>query len=230
MLKYVVTITAAFTLTLVLLYIAIHIPTFSMSTYTNHFEQHNTAALIQISQQDLLAVTNRLVGYMRGTYDDLVIYATVAGQYRQFFTQREIDHMVDVLLLFQIGRWLFVVSIVLFLLSAAWIYKNKLFELMAKVQFFWGVGTMVVVLWLGWLFYTDFVRYFHIFHYIFFFFDYEQLWLLDPNVDMLVNMVPYIFFINIGQTIATIFLGAVVVITALAGYMFFKLKGLGKEF
>lgn len=221
MIKYLLTVTAALALCLIVLYMAIHIPTFNMATYTTHFDEHNTADLINISEAELIAVTRRLVGYMAGTYDDLIIYATVGGYYRPFFTQREIDHMRDVLLLFRVGRLVLGLCIVSFLVILFWAYKNRYLRLLAKVQFFFGTGVALLGVWLIWLFHRDFVLYFHIFHDIFFFFDHERLWMLDPREDMLINMVPYIFFINIGRTVAVIFFSIIAVITTLAGMIFF---------
>lgn len=224
--KWLLGVISAVSLTLVVLYVAIHIPTFSLQTYANHYHSHNTANIIQISEQELMMVTERLVGYMRGTYPDILIYATVAGEYRRFFTDREIYHMVDVLLLFNLGRILRNVSIVAVALTWLYAYKKSYITHFAKAYFYTGIAVLLYCALLAWLFATNFVLHFHIFHEIFFFFDQEQLWILDPSVDMLLNMVPYEFFINIATTIGIIFASAITAITLTAGAYTLKMKGI----
>lgn len=198
---------------LIVLYVSIHIPTFSIATYTNHYYVNETAQLIQVSEEDLIMVTQRLLGYIRGVYPDLLIYATIGGEVRQFFNQREIDHMEDVLLLFRIGRILLGVSIFAFFLTLFWAYKNRAFQTIAKANFIGGLLVLSYCALLMWLFATNFERHFIIFHEIFFFFDYELTWRLNPSTDLLINMVPEIFFINIFTTVALIFFGAILAIT-----------------
>ena len=49
---------------------------------------------------------------------------------------------------------------------------------------------------------TDFTKYFTVFHEIFF--D-NDLWLLNPNEDLLINIVPEPFFVDTAARIATVF-------------------------
>ena len=212
----------AICLSVVFLVAAIYIPTFSLATYTNHYANFDTAEVIGISDADLLAVTERLVGYIRGRYPDLHIYATVQDEYRPFFTQREIDHMVDVLLLFNVVRWLAVVAVVTLIATAVYAHQKYAQHWFYKAHFITGFVVMVVGGGLALLFSNDFVHHFHRFHDIFFFFDDQQLWLLNPQYDMLINMVPYSFFINIFTQVGLIFGGLTVASTALFGVLFWR--------
>ena len=49
---------------------------------------------------------------------------------------------------------------------------------------------------------TDFSRYFVVFHHIFF---NNDLWLLDPRTDMLINIVPEPFFMDTARQIGIVF-------------------------
>lgn len=49
---------------------------------------------------------------------------------------------------------------------------------------------------------TDFTKYFVIFHHIFF---NNDLWLLDPATDLLINIVPEPFFVDTASYIALVF-------------------------
>ena len=217
--KTILTTLNAIALIMVGLYVSVHIPTFSMATYENHYRMAGTAELIQISQEDLMNVTNRLVGYMAGTYDDIIIYATVAGEYRQFFNQLEIVHMVDVRVLFEIGGIFRNIFIVIGVATLAWVIKTKNYDALFKSYFYSGAVTLLTILALVLLIFSDFQRYFILFHEIFFFNDY---WILDPRTDLLINLVPEIFFINIFRTISTIFLGGLVALTIGSGVVVYK--------
>ena len=215
---------SSLSLLLLFLYVAIHVPTFSMSTYQNHYDYFGTANIIGISDEDLLAVTKRLLGYISGRYNDLQIYATVQGVYRPFFTQREIYHMADVLLLFNIARLMAAFCLVIVVATWFWAIKRKALRIFYKTNFIAGLVVCVFVLMLAILFSNDFVYHFHRFHDIFFFFDYEQLWLLDPRYDMLINMVPYDFFINIFISVGIIFSSLTVLLTVSFGILMYKRK------
>ena len=55
---------------------------------------------------------------------------------------------------------------------------------------------------------TDFTKYFIVFHKIFF---NNDLWVLDPRTDMLINIVPEGFFFDTAARIALVFAGIVMV-------------------
>ena len=58
---------------------------------------------------------------------------------------------------------------------------------------------------------TDFTRYFTIFHQIFF--D-NDLWILDPRTDLLINIVPEPFFVDTAARIGLLFGGSVLILFA----------------
>ena len=67
---------------------------------------------------------------------------------------------------------------------------------------------------------TDFSRYFVVFHHIFF--D-NDLWILDPDTDMLINIVPEAFFMDTALRIAIVF--AIFVTIFFGACLFLWLKG-----
>ena len=206
------------------LYIAVHIPSFSLNTYKNHYARENTAALIGISDEELIAVTQRLLGYMSGTYNDLEIEATVRGETRLFFTQREVDHMADVVILFRGGEIIRNISIALLLISLYFAYKKKEVYTFSKITLIIIAIVIAIILWLVYVFSTDFVGSWWRFHDIFFFNDDQQLWILDPAVDNLVNMVPYSFFSRLAIWVGGIFSGLILAILTLCTGIFIHTK------
>ena len=203
------------------LFIGIYWPTFSITTYERHYTAHNTAQLIDVPQGELIAVTHRLMGYMAGRYDDLLIYANVAGEYRQFFNQREIDHMADVRDLFLIGFTIRNVAILIFIATAiyAFVINKSAKKVLAKCYFAASFSVLAMVGLLLLLIFSDFHRYFIIFHEIFFFNDY---WQLNPATSLLINMVPLVFFTNIFTVAMAIFLACTLVMCVVSGTLLFR--------
>ena len=62
--------------------------------------------LPEMTMDDLLDVTDQMMAFLRGKREDLHVYTTMGGEYREFFNDREIAHMEDVQGLFIGGLWL----------------------------------------------------------------------------------------------------------------------------
>ena len=185
---------------------AVRIPSFSMWFYRWQFEQNNTYAVVNMEPEHLHEVTQHMIRHMQGREDDIQILTVVNGEQRYFFSPIEIRHMDDVQVLFRWGLGIYNVLLVLFILSlATYVYlarkireKNAIYKLLCA----WRISSLVTTLCL--LVTTAFIainwhRAFVIFHEIFFDNDY---WILDPRVDLLINIVPYDFFITV-----TMFIG-----------------------
>ena len=169
------------------------------------------AEAIHMDFDELMHVTTELLDYMRGRRDNLYgIRAVVDGVqrgpaeegYQEFFGPREIDHMVDVRVLYD--RLYIVRNVAFFgligLLAAMALLKYNVLHLLARcsreiMAGFLGLGLILVGLVA-----LDFDRAFEIFHLILFNNDY---WLLNPQHHLLINIVPIEFFVSIA-----IFIGA----------------------
>jgi integral membrane protein (TIGR01906 family) len=213
--KWFLTILNAISLLVVVVLTSIEIPTFTRSFYSKEYDKYHISEQIHVTKSDLMAVTEKLLNYMGGRDSDLVIETTVAGRKREFFNQKEKDHMVDVKNLFAFVFWarniallIFCFSLILlyilyrltrrsFLLSAVSEEKRMLarayqivfaaFVIISAILIFFIVG--------------DFDHAFTVFHELFF--D-NSLWILDPKTDLLVNIVPTGFFIDIAIRIAAV--------------------------
>lgn len=174
--------------------------------------------LPEMTMEDLLTVTDEMMAYLRGRRDDLHVFTTMGGEYREFFTEREIAHMEDVRGLFIGGLWLRRIGLLVVALSAAWLYfwqkkdSQKRRRLLARVipaSLCLGTGIFfAAALVLIGIISTDFSKYFIVFHHIFF---NNDLWLLDPRVDMLINIVPEPFFMDTAFRIAVVFAVLIIV-------------------
>ncbi|MDR1000366.1 MAG: TIGR01906 family membrane protein [Clostridiales bacterium] len=191
---------------LFLLYVCVWLPTFNLSFYSREYDKYGVPATIQVSKADLMQVTRHMLGYMMNKKPDLVISTTIDGQTREFFNDREKSHMADVLGLFNSARIMKNAAIVLFVIclllslakrSAARFFKTAGLGVAALGGFTVAVFGIIAI---------NFDRAFTLFHQIFF---NNDLWILDPHVDLLVNIVPFGFFIDISLVVGGLFVASV---------------------
>ena len=197
------------------LYAAIAIPTFSMWFYRWQYSVNNTYQLVQMEEEDLHKVTRHLIRYLQGREAELQIETIVDGQARNFFSDIEIRHMEDVREMFRIGHILTFTALGIFILSLILfaIWGRKKFKVLFKA---WQGAAIVILLlmlaagiWLA----IDWFGIFYWFHEVFFHNDY---WILNPQTDLLINIVPYEFFITITIFISATFLAFIVKMFTLA--------------
>lgn len=81
--------------------------------------------LPEMTMDDLLSVTDEMMAYLRGNREDLHVFTTMGGEYREFFNAREIAHMEDVRGLFLGGLWLRRIGLMFTLAFAALLYFWK---------------------------------------------------------------------------------------------------------
>jgi len=202
----------AICLLLVVVSQSIIFPTFFMPFFRWQYERLNVAETIQVEKDELMRVTTDLLDYMRGRRESLEdVYGIVAGEERRFFSDIEIRHMIDVLDLYDIAFMIrniaFFVMIGLILGMALLKYdvRHVLFRCAREVFACFLILSAILVGVIA----VNFERAFDIFHYIFFDNDY---WILDPRVDLLINMVPLNFFIHISIFIALLMVTASLII------------------
>jgi len=207
-------------LVLVILSQSIIFPTFFMPFFSWQYDRLDVAQTIQVEEDELMRVTRELLDYMRGDRPSLEdIYATVAGVERRFFSDIEIRHMIDVLDLYNIA---FMIRNVAFFLALGLVLgmillKYKTFAILARCSREVLVGFLALTAALVGVIAINFNRAFDIFHHIFFNNDY---WILDPRVDLLINMVPLPFFIHISIFIGLLLvLSSAIIITAASIYL-----------
>ena len=205
------------------------IPTFFMPFFRWHYNRADAATGLDIaetigmSHDDLMYVTVELLDYMRGRRDSLEgITADVPGRRvygENFFTDLEIRHMVDVRVLYD---WLFIIRNVTFFLFIALVLgmvylKYKIGFLLARCCREVMAGFLIITLIMAGIISINFDHSWDIFHYIFFNNDY---WRLTPFVDLMINMVPLHFFLNISIFVGgLICAGAIIIIGGATFYI-----------
>lgn len=170
--------------------------------FFNEYEKHQVLEDVDMEMEDLLTVTDGMMAYLRGDREELQVVTTIEGRMQPFFNQREISHMEDVRTLFVGGIWLRRGCLVFGGLLVLMIWKAGGLRLLpqaicAGTGVVFGGGALLAL-----AVSRDFNRYFTLFHHIFF--D-NDLWLLDPDTDRLISIVPQGFFIDTALWIAVVF-------------------------
>ena len=205
MIHWMLGILCAFALMLVLLITSVEAVVYWTPGYfEKEYTKYQVAEEVSMEMADLLDVTHEMMAFLRGRREDLHVPTVVAGQSREFFNGREIAHMEDV-------RDLFVAAIMLrriclaviglatglLVLQKARISRVLPQALCVGTALFFGLTGI-----LAGIIATDFSRYFIIFHHIFF---RNDLWILDPDTDLLINIVPEPFFMDTAARIGLTF-------------------------
>jgi len=177
-----------------------------MPYFSWHYEQREIPQSIGIEKEELMHVTQELLDYMRGRRDEIyTIYATVRGQERYFFSDIEVRHMIDVRELYDIAFMIRNASfwMLLFLILAMAFLKIPILATIARCSREVIAAFVILLVILVGAIAIDFDRAFVMFHLLFFNNDY---WILDPRVDLLINMVPQVFFVEISIMIGALLL------------------------
>ncbi len=198
-------------LPLAILFSIVGIYAFNHDFYMKEFDKYNIEKVTQMSREDLSRVTEKLIEYLKGNEEDLNIKAKINGQTEEVFGNREKMHMEDVKDLFRKGvnirknaTYLTIVAILTILGQA-----NNRRKALFKGLMISGIAPLILMIILFILTQIDFHKYFTHFHEIFFTND---LWLLNPKTDVLIQMLPLEFFIDITRGILTWFIGIMITI------------------
>lgn len=181
--------------------------------FEKEYTKYDVTSDVNMTMDDLLDVTHEMMSFLRGNRDDLHVMTTVDGKKREFFNEREIAHMEDVKGLFlaaialrRLCAVIAVLCVVLLLYLKADIRKVLPQTLCA------GAGLFILIAaTLAAIISTDFTKYFILFHKMFF---NNDLWILDPSTDLLINIVPEPFFMDTAARIGLTFAAMTILLIA----------------
>ena len=188
---------------------------FNDAFYTYEFNKNEVAETIGISDSDLERAKDVLLAYIRGTYDNLDIEVVIDDEAVAMFNEKEIAHMVDVRSLYMLVstvRYIALVILVVGLIYIALKKENRAFSAIKKayVTLLSLLAALIGVLVIYAL--SDFTSFWNTFHRIFFTND---LWILNPNTDRLIMMVPQSFFFDLVIMIVVLFVMSLVMMYCL---------------
>jgi len=182
-------------------------------------------SLPSMTMDDLLVVTDEMMAYLRGNREDLHVFTTLGGQYMEFFNAREIAHMEDVRDLFIGGLWIRRIGLVLTaayaIILTFWCKqkpeRKQLLKTIVPGSLCLGTGLFfAAALTIAAIIASDFSKYFIVFHHIFF--D-NDLWILNPATDLLINIVPEPFFMDTALRIGITFAIMVIAFLGISFYL-----------
>lgn len=204
---------------LALLVASIEVVAFSTSFFEKQYTKLDTAQSMGLSQDDLMKATHQLLDYIKGDVDTINVKVTIENESVDMFNQKEVDHMVDVQDIFMnvklIKNIFFGISLALFTMS---IINKDIFDVvMGKTVIRNAINVLVIVIGLVVIYaIVDFSKFWITFHELLFTND---LWLLDPRTDRMINMFPEVFFNTMVMQIILIFVISLALISI--GYILF---------
>lgn len=198
-------ISCAFCLMIIFLFTSIEaVAYWTPGYYEKEYTKYGVADDVNMKMDDLLDVTHEMMAYLRGDRADLHVSTIVGGSPREFFNEREIAHMEDVKGLFlgaialrRICVFITGACVILLFMLKADIKRVLPRMLCVGSGLFLGIATILTV-----IISTDFTKYFTVFHEMFF---NNDLWILNPDTDLLINIVPEPFFVDTAARIGITF-------------------------
>lgn len=180
--------------------------------WRNEYAKYDTPSNVrgEMSLDDAVHVTEDMLEYCIGRLDTLDdTEAAIDGVTSPFFTEREKSHLADCRVLFQKGLRARAIACLILVALAIYLYvhngKQKTACLLAR-GFLQSLGFIAVVTAIiAVLCVIDFTQAFTVFHHIFF--D-NDLWILYPDKDQLINIMQEDVFADAAMWIAGIWLTA----------------------
>ena len=184
----------AMTCILFILITSIQFHCFNKTFYRSEYQTLQTAQTLGMTESDLFVATETLLDYLQDTTDSLDVEITIQGTQTKAFNSKEIAHMKDVRNLYQFALTLRIISVVVFIISFVYLLfrkKRDIWTLCSINYMKTAVIFAVVVIMLAIWAYVDFDAFWTAFHKVAF---RNDLCLLNPNTDLMINLFPSTFF------------------------------------
>ena len=200
--KVIVFITALALVIMLLLTAASQAIFADMGYYRSEFEKYSVTDNIDMKMDDIMYVMDELMDYLHGDRENLDnIVTDVNGERKDFFSEREKSHMADCKEIFDKAFLIRKICAVIFAVITAVLIALKKFDIK---ELFKAAGAVAIVISavagvIGLAASNDFNRCFILFHKLFF--D-NDLWLLDPDKDLIINILVEPFFGDMAARIA----------------------------
>lgn len=215
LLKKVFVVILIISISIAMMMTAIESNAYDKNYYLEAFEKHNIEEVTGKSMDNLGEITDSLISYLRVEgYDELLL---------PYFNEKEVAHMRDVQDLFDQARVIKYFSMAISVILIIYFGVKESKETLGKVLFYGLFTNHIIVILMALVIATDFNKYWTIFHHIFFTND---LWLLNPETDLMIQMLPEQFFSGIALNIMLFFF-LYLAILQLVGLYYMK-RGRGK--
>lgn len=197
--------------------------------YIPKYEEMELASDIGVSKKDLNQSIRLLLDYLDAKRDDIKGHITWHGVSQETFNEKETSHMVDVKVLYQNALKVAKMAFIILGLVVLYFYLNDktlMFAYLSK-GFLMTMFTFILMLvFFGFWILTDFTSFWTWFHTIFFS---NQLWLLDPNTDFMICMLPETIFYKLVLACVVKVICVMALASVLAIYYMVKKAPIGFE-
>lgn len=197
--------------------------------YIPKYEEMELASDIGVSKKDLNQSIRLLLDYLDDKRDDIKGHITWHGVSQETFNEKETSHMVDVKVLDQNALKVAKMAFIILGLVVLYFYLNDktlMFAYLSK-GFLMAMFTFILMLvFFGFWILTDFASFWTWFHTIFFS---NQLWLLDPNTDFMICMLPETIFYKLVLACVVKVICVMALASVLAIYYMVKKAPIGFE-
>jgi integral membrane protein (TIGR01906 family) len=210
-LKYILsTLLVSIAIVVVLFIGSLQLIIFNDALFKWHYETHQVTETTKMTVPDLMTVTSELLDYIKNKEDHMVIKSNIDGVNQEVFGEREKAHMIDVKNLYIGARniqWFSLFLLITFIGFGVIKSKMAFSEILMRIRYVMPF-LLTIMVGIGLLFALDFNKYFTLFHELFFSND---LWLLDPKTDIMINMVPEVYFYTVVMLSLLLFLVGMII-------------------
>ncbi|MBC8590729.1 TIGR01906 family membrane protein [Wansuia hejianensis] len=193
--KRLIMIILVIALSFLFLAVSIEQNSYNKTYYIKSYYKYDIENQTGKSMSELEEITDHIILYLKNKGNNELL--------KPYFNEREVLHMEDVQKLFNLTRYIKYIGIILSLsIIICFIFKKEYLALGKTLCFGLFINHILLII-LGILVRVDFNKYFNYFHLIFFTND---LWILDPSTDLMIQMLPEDFFFGMAKNIMLSFL------------------------
>lgn len=194
-LKKTLVIILIISISLSLLMISIEMNSYNLKYYLKSYKKYNIEDTTGKSMDELSSISKKIILYLKNKGGEELLIPQ--------FNEREVLHMKDVQVLFNYARYVKYIGIFISVLILIYLFRKKACILIGRSLTFGLFSNYILFGILGILSRSNFNKYFTYFHEIFFTND---LWILDPSTDLMIQMLPEEFFVGMALNIGLSFL------------------------
>lgn len=199
---------------------SVQMATFDVHIYSEAYDRYDLYDTTALIKRDYVDICRKILEYLSGKTDSLYNRAIIFGSEKYLFSQRELKHMEDVRSLFRTGYTIRNLSAVFLaiLLVITLIINRGSRKYAGMILFYGSLFLFLLVSLFLLLINQDFYRYFTLFHELAF---PNDLWMLNPQNHLLINMFPLEFFKSMAVRIL-IYSSAGLLLVCFMGYFIYK--------
>lgn len=206
----------------------------SASLMCSLMEKHAPAETTGLPASEYSGMAEMITGYLAGNADAFqYTFIDDEGVERLCFRENEQRHMADVRQLFMLGRLVLMIAAVLLIVMVAlpalgvgaWMLHDCKRQMVSG--FLAGIGGILLlaaalIIWGA----VDFDSLFVLFHRLSFS---NELWLLNPQTDLLIRLMPIDFFVHYALLLGGTWLGMLAALEGAARWLYRRWNGSSNE-